>query len=281
MPTQLIEPTPRPDLIPHTRVFGFGDGMRHGPFKFGGLIGSSIDHLGNEIPLHELVSKSTILRDYVGIHEIGMGKAERDEEGIRNWQRDDNITDIALEAGDFIYNNGLFRKRAGIVTYDACDCNGGRKLRYKGPDDISVRWVTSPDFKLNDEWRAEMGEFSVEEYVLLPPTGWIVMTDHGMSRRDIGTPFKTTTRKDRAIDSWTRRGISEDFTENNIPYYTRECEEGSGTVCVVRYVDGKGRFHVYVGHRPDFSSPGIGSYYIGNLWAKKRYAENGLRDYHG
>jgi hypothetical protein len=234
MSVQMVE-------VPKLRIYGAGVINRLTPYVLGGKIADDIKDYGKEF--HELHNGSITLGEQAGLWnayllselgELDLGEAEG-----------------AIHS--LFENDGR-----GNVTDDACNYDGGIKLKKLKDSDISVEWIIHPEGfeKKNGIWRAVGGD---RRYILIPGSGYVALTCDGSYRSDTGTPFMTVPTRSEAEKSWIDRGYSQEFARKAVSYFYRR-NEGKETASVSRWSSGSdcGRFVVSAADDPG-GMGGLGS----------------------
>jgi hypothetical protein len=237
MPLQMVK-------VPELRVYGAGDIIRSMPYILGGNISAEITDYG---------------KDSRELHEGSITLGE--QAGLWNACLLSDLGELDLgEAKDAIYS--LFGKvGGGNFTDDACNYDGGIKLKKLKNSDRSVEWIIHPEgFEKKDGvWRAKTGPDSDVKHILIPGSGYVPLTCDGAYRPDTGTPFTTVRMRPDAVKSWTDRGYSPEFAQKAVTHFYCK-HEGKGTTSVGRWNKGDhyGQFNTYAVFDPDYGGPEFG-----------------------
>jgi hypothetical protein len=231
--------------VPELRRYGVGDLNRLMPYILGGKVASGVENYGNEFK--DLHKGSITLGNQAG-HWNAYLMSELGE------------LDLG-DAKDAIYSQ--FENRGnGNVTDDACNYDGGIKLRKFKDSDRSVEWIIRPEGfeKKNGIWQAKLGQDSDLKHITIPASGYVALTCDGSYRPDTGTPFKTVPTRAEAEKSWTDAGYTSEFAKKSVSYFY-SMDEGKGTASVFRWCnDGAfGRFYVDARNVPDIRDSDIGA----------------------
>jgi hypothetical protein len=231
--------------LPSIERYVVGDINRLMPYVLGGSIATEITGYGKEFK--DLHKGSITLGEQAALWNAYL-MSERGE------------LDLG-EAKDAIYS--LFGNLGtGNVTDDACNYDGGEKLRKLNDSDRSVEWIIRPEAfeKKGGIWQARLGPKSDVRHILVPAPGYVALTCDGSYRPDTGTPFTTVKSRTEAEKSWIDRGYSPEFANKAVSYfYSRNENEGMAAVWR-RFSGGDyGRFVVFAVRNPDFRSSDIGS----------------------
>ncbi|MBN1896800.1 MAG: hypothetical protein JW789_03700 [Candidatus Aenigmarchaeota archaeon] len=241
--------------IPRLKIYGAGDFNRNVPYFLEGDISPEINNYEKK---------------FLDIHKETITLGE--QAGLWNSYLLSELGELDLgEAKNAIYSvfEGI---GGGNFTNDACNYDGGIKLKKSKKTDRSVEWIIHPESfeKKNGIWVAKIGPDSEVKHIIIPSSGYVQLTCDGAFRPDTGTPFSTVKLRPDAVKSWIDAGYSPEFAEKAVThFYCRH--EGKGTTSVGRWNKGDhyGQFNLYAVYDPDYGGTDFGSLALESISVKK------------